>query len=251
MIRPLAEKYPSPRSPDPSQNFGPQYIALPDENERLVALAVRLSMTDVVRKIMERAGTDKDLSEEERDIFELQAIAILEESKWENPFYEHLLVSLALCRRLCAGVIVATDEQACLHYIAERRCERFYSGNYWEAGPKPKARLTDWLPSLRYFQTREDLWGPFAEVRKRDLKRGELFFRDEDEADRNYGSVRAFSILEESKHGLFAWKCAGFFGVVGAFASRSIDRFDDEAGIQAFLEDNSLNLVDDRGATST
>jgi hypothetical protein len=250
MIRPLAKRYWQGRGPTSSQIHGPQYVALPDENERLVALAVRLSMSDDVRKIMERAGTDKDLSEEEGDAFELQAIAILDESKWENPFLKHVRVSLALCRRLCAGVISATDQQSCLHYIAERRCERFYSGNYWEAGPKPKARLTDWLPSLHYFQTREDLWGPFAEVRKRDLKRGELFFRDEDEADRNYGSVRAFSIREVSKHGLFAWKAAGFFGVVGTFASRRIDRFDDEAGIQAFLKDNSLNLVDDRGATS-
>lgn len=235
------------------QGWVQPYVAPEDENERLLSIALELSRIPEVQRIVDRAGIEKDLTDEEERFMDQQTIAMLDRMDWKQPYFGNLIISHALARRFCAGLIGRDDAASCSRYVAERRCEQYESGsNLPLARKEPPARLSDWLPSLHYFQTRQDLWRPFAKVRQRELRFGELFFEDEKVARRIYSNLTAFAGRERVKHALCAWQITDFRGLAGKFAAKRIDCFDDEQGIQAFLETNlyPLTLQDDREGVS-
>lgn len=229
--------------------FIPPYEAPADENERLLSIALELSRIPAIQHVVDRAGIEKDLTDDEQRLLDQETIAILDRMGWDKPFFYNLIISLAWARRVCAGVIARDDTSACLHYVAERRCEQYHSGlSRQMLGKEPPARLSDWMTSLHYFQSREDLWRPFDEVRQRELRPGELYFRNMHYTKKIFNRINAFAIRESVKHALCAWQVPEFEGVTGWYGTRRIDRFDDEKGISAFIEANSCKkLIDDRG----
>jgi hypothetical protein len=258
----------------------PAYDAPPDENERLVEVALRLSRRSPVQEIVDRAGFDKDLTKEERCRLDDETIHILDEMGWQEPYLYHLLASQALARRLCAGALAREapylyhllasqalarglcggalareDAAACLRFVSDRRCERYYErrnerlrGDQRLRPYLPPARLSDWLASLHYFQTREDLWRPFT--RARDGESGKINDASNEKlVDPFRWALCSFASMEQRNHALFAWNLPCFSGLVDAYKQGRLDRFDDEAGIAVFLETNRRNLIDDRTET--
>jgi len=235
---------------DPAGDYYYPYDARPDENERLAEIALRLSRLPTVQAIVDRAGFDKDLTDDEERLIDTETIRILDEMGWEAPFFRNILSSLALARRLCAGAMAREDAAACLRFVSDRRCERYYNILRIQRRERPPpARLSDWLTSLHYFQTREDLWGPFTQARAREPGKIGNFIQDEKLERKVYGALTGFALKEQVKHALCAWREVRFSGLVGAYAERRLDRFDDEAAIAEFLDTNWGDLVDDRTET--
>ena len=238
-----------PRLKDRSGYPRYEYEAPPDENERLVDVALRLSRKPAVQDIVDRVGFDKDMTFDESDRFNGETVRVLDEIGWDAPFFYNILSSQALARRLCAGAIARDAAATCLRFVSERRCERYNVGEHIQRPKEPPARLSDYLTSLHYFQTRDDLWAPFLPFREREHNRIGNFISDEKQAKEVYLQLLIFALNEASKHALHAWRLPSFKGLVGAYAERRLDRFDDEGCIAEFLDWNSGDLVDDRAET--